>query len=95
MNSDLITVFFAALAVIGALVSGVQLAQKVIRLMRESLDALPPEEEKPKHRYDTESIHHKLKNEELVLEEEKPKRGRMLIGDDGELLEIVEEEFEE
>jgi hypothetical protein len=36
----------------------------------------------------------KLKNEDLVLEE-KPKRGRMMLGDDGELLEIVEEEFEE
>jgi hypothetical protein len=55
------------------------------RLAYKLREAFPPEEEKRKNE--------KMKNEDLVLEE-KPKR-RMMLGDDGELLEIVEEEFEE
>ena len=80
---------FVIFAIMGVAGMAVRFASYLIEQLIELLES----EKKAKN--EAESIHRKLKNEDLVLEEEKPKRGRMMIGDDGELLEIVEEEFEE
>ena len=79
--------FLVFCLVLPALSLVVTVASELLKKLIQAVNLEADEEEKRKN--------DKPKNEELVLEEEKPKRGRMMIGDDGELLEIVEEEFEE